>query len=161
MRYKLTVAPKFLVDGTVTHNMLGSLVLFTDGIAYLSDPTLVDYAKKLHFLSSVEPVVEEVIKEVIVEESVIEEHQGALDVDVITTVGTGSFQPPEEGVVDEDVVSIVSSGSFTLPAEFDETPTAEEITSLYEELKTWSAVAEKLGISTSTLRKYREVHNLL
>jgi len=38
---------------------------------------------------------------------------------------------------------------------------ADEVQSLYDSLGTWSAVADHLGITTATLRKYREELGLL
>lgn len=39
--------------------------------------------------------------------------------------------------------------------------TVQEVSNLYEELGTWTAVADRLGIATSTLRKYREELDLV
>lgn len=39
--------------------------------------------------------------------------------------------------------------------------TADEIQSLYDSMGTWTAVAKYLGITTTTLRKYREETGLL
>lgn len=42
-----------------------------------------------------------------------------------------------------------------------EIPTGEEIQSMYENLGTWSAVASHYDVSTSTLRKWREMRELI
>ena len=143
MRYKLTIKDRFLVDGETHHNLSGYVVVFTDGVAYVADPEIVEFAKRVHFIDSIEeegaaPVeLEEVVEEVEEVEPI-----GVVDEDVVTMDGTGSFQPPVE-------------------EEEEDIPTAEEITALYEELGTWSEVADSLGISTATLRKYREAAGLL
>lgn len=162
MRYKLTIKDRFVVAGETHHNLSGYVVVFTDGVAYVADPAIVEFAKRVHFIDSVEDVsVEGVVEELVRE--VTPAVNGAVDEDVITMSGTGSFQPPvkeeEEEVsgevdVSENVVSDVKDTE-------DAVLTAEEIQGLYEELGTWSAVADHLKITTTTLRKYREDAGLL
>jgi hypothetical protein len=153
MRYRLVFDKRYKVSGRYPVNIKGKLVLFQDGVAYVSSKETADNAKKLRFIASVEeipaevpvvvetvlPVAEEAPEVVVEEEAVAEEPE----------------EEPEEAVVAH--VNVVADVEETE----DGVLTAQEIQDLYDSLGTWSAVANHLKITTTTLRKYREETGLL
>ena len=144
MRYRLVFDRKYKVTGRSVVNMRGSIVVFQDGVATVTNKDTADYARKLRFIDRVEEIPEDVpvvvetvlpVEEEVVEEEVIEEEEPAQE---------------EEPIEEEETVEEEASS-----------PSAEEITALYEELGTWTAVAKHYGVTTTILRKYREEAGLI
>lgn len=135
MRYRLVMDTKYRVSGRLIKNMKGTLVIFHDGVANSVNQDIADYASKMYYISDVLPIGEEVAEVAPV----------VIGTDILETESEAEEEMEEE----EDVV------------EEDSQPTAEQIQTLYGELGTWTAVAESLGITTATLRKYREALGLL
>lgn len=144
MRYRLVFDRKYKVTGRSVVNMRGSIVVFQDGVATVTNKDTADYARKLRFIDRVEEIPEDVpvvvetvlpVEEEVVEEEVIEEGEPAQE---------------EEPIEEEETVEEEASS-----------PSAEEITALYEELGTWTAVAKHYGVTTTILRKYREEAGLI
>ena len=150
--YELRIKSIFSASGRQLKNIGGRVVVFYDGVAkHVSEETAM-MAKRKHYIDSVtamkveneevdvvEDEVQEVVEEPVVEPVVEEEVEEIVD----------------EEEVFEDYVSAEYIDETTEEAQ-DNKLTSEEITELYEQLGTWSAVAEYLDITTSTLRKYRE-----
>jgi len=104
--------------------------------------------EETEYEGSVENTTSEVIEESIeVEVPVVHEEENNEEEEV---------EEVSEGYVEvsSDVVSDVEETE-------DNKLTAEEIQGLYDELGTWSSVAEYLDVSTATLRRYREEVGLL
>lgn len=146
MRYRLVFDRKYKVTGRSVVNMRGSIVIFQDGVATVTNKDTADYARKLRFIDRVEEIPEDVpvvvetvlpVEEEVVEEEVVKEEEVIEEEEPI--------EEEEEETVEEEASS----------------PSAEEITALYEELGTWTAVAKHYGVTTTILRKYREEAGLL
>lgn len=158
MRYRLVFDKRYKVSGRYPVNIKGKLVLFQDGVAYVSSKETADNAKKLRFIAAVEeipaevPVVVETVLPVAEEAPEVVEETPEVVVEEETVV-----EEPEE----EDSVVV----HVNVVADVEETEdgilTAQEIQDLYDSLGTWSAVANHLKITTTTLRKYREETGLL
>jgi hypothetical protein len=135
MRYRLVFDKKYKVSGRYPVNIIGKIVVFQDGVAYINSKDTADYAKKLRYIASVEEIPEEV--SVVVETVLPTEEPEAIE------------EPKKEEPVEEE------------EEEKEEGVTAEKIQELYGSLGTWSAVASHLEITTAQLRKLREELGLL
>lgn len=167
--YTLRIKRVFRQQGRQVKNIGGRVVVFRDGVAYGVSENVADVARRQHYIESVEftpreeenvtvektpepeaPVEEEVQEEPI-EEPVIEEESRS--------------ENGEEEVVEEDLADDEIEVHDNVVADTEETEdgvlSADEIQTLYDSLGTWSAVADHLGITTTTLRKYREETGLL
>ena len=153
MRYRLVFDRKYKVPGRHTVAMIGSLVVFQDGVATVSSRDIAEHAKKLRFISNVQELAEPT--QVVVSPPVKKEIEEVLATEEAITKALDEVAEAfsEEGESAE-VESIED-------ADEDDSLTAEEIQELYDTHGTWSAVANHLGITTTTLRKYREEAGLL
>lgn len=113
-----------------------------------------------------EPVVEdEVVEDPVVEEDVAEEPVVEEEVAEEPIVEEDVAEEPvaeEEVAVEEEEISAEEEPSMEFepvednPETSDGVLTRSEVQDLYDRLGTWTAVAEELDISTTTLRKYRD-----
>lgn len=105
---------------------------------------------------TVAPVVEEVVEEEVVEEAV-EEAVAEEAVEELT-----EEVAEEEPIVEEEEIPAEEEPSMEFePVEGNEETsdgllTRSEVQEMYERLGTWTAVAEDLDVSTTTLKKYRD-----
>lgn len=191
--YKIEFKRQYKVTGRYTANMLGTLVIFKDGIGYTNREDIAEHARNLRFIESVEDMTQkaaskEVVQEDISAPSVTEEHLDALEDGNHTPEGEtdepvgGDDEEDFEGetvdvvIIDEHDEVVVDETVFdeTIESEVveevaaedeveDKDPEASEepnIPQLYEELGTWKAVADHLGVTTAVLRKMREEQGL-
>lgn len=158
--YEIKLRKHFtLTNGVQLKNIGGKVVIFRKGVAVTDNENVALAARRYRYIESVTKLEE--TPEVLVEP-------------VAATVAV--TEPEETPVEDEDTVE--DENPEEVPqVEQDETEQEEEsevespvveeeedtpnVALLYEELGTWTAVAERLGITTSALRKLREEQGLL
>jgi len=110
-----------------------------------------------------EPVEEEVPDEVLEE---MYEEEGTL-LQAFEDEEAEGFAHEEEVFEDEislentENVSLEETKTEEVKEDEEDVPTAEDIQAVYDELGTWSAVAEYYGVTTTILRKYRKQAGLL
>jgi len=159
MRYRLIFKKEYKVSGRYPVNMKGRVVVFQDGVAYISDKETADYAKKLKFITLVEGIKEKVVEPVVA--PVVEPVAAPV---VEKTNATGKVYEVEDSVealVEHIEQEAEAAESLVDAIDKDAQPTAEQITEMYDRLGTWTAVAKELDVTTTTLRKYREDAGLL
>lgn len=145
-----------LTNGVQLKNIGGKVVLFKKGVAVTDDENVALAARRYRYIESVtkleetpEVLVEPVAATVAVtepEETPVEDEEDE-NPEEVPQVEQDETEQEEESEVEAPVVE-----------EEEDTP---NVALLYEELGTWTAVAERLGITTSALRKLREEQGLL
>lgn len=161
MRYRLVMDTKYRVSGRHIKNMKGTLVVFHDGVANSVSQDIADYAGKLYYISDILPIGEEVVAPVVVEPEPVITPEPEPEPETEPTPEPEPEPEPTPEVEVEPETEVESELVVEPEVEENLEPTAEEIQSLYDELGTWTAVADRLEVTTATLRKYREAAGLL
>lgn len=156
--YTLKIKRPFRRMGRDVKNIGGTIVVFRDGVAYNVSEQTAKIAQRQHYIASVtlNPEVREYAAPV--EEPQVAPEEEAQTVEEVVE------EPAPEPVVEEEEVTerpVEENVVADTPETEDGILSAEEIQGLYDSLGTWTAVADHLGITTTTLRKYREDVGLL
>lgn len=158
MAFKIVFDKRFKKSGRYASNILGRIIVFEDGIGYADEPEVADYAAKLRHISHVEKI-KPVIEEAPIEEPVKEEEQAEEVPENIkeNVEGFDEAEDTPEEEAEEPEEEEEEEEKEEAPAE----EASPDVQKMYDDLGTWKAVADELGISTTELRKLREEQGLL
>lgn len=175
--YELTLRKQNTLNGRQLKNIAGKVVLFEDGVALVEDEYIYEAAKRYRYIDSrrkLEPEVVADVQEESPEQDVpsLDDYQEDNDVvpaevEVETETTVAEPAETEAAEVEVEVETETADDESETDAGDDgesdkDDPTAEnDVARLYEELGTWTAVAERLEISTAALRKLREEQGLI
>lgn len=145
-----------LTNGVQLKNIGGKVVLFKKGVAVTDDENVALAARRYRYIESVTKLEEtpEVLVEPVAATVAVTEPEET----PVEDEDTVEDENPEQVEQDETEQEEESEVEAPVVEEEEDTP---NVALLYEELGTWTAVAERLGITTSALRKLREEQGLL
>jgi len=164
--------PRRMIDS------LGRRIEFIDGVAHGIPEYVAQHLLRQNLVSEIIPEVDEddvvvvpvvdepvVVEEAVIEDEVVEEPVVEEEVVEEPVVEEEIVEEPvveEEPAVEEEEIPAEEEPSMEFepvednPETSDGVLTRSEVQDLYDRLGTWTAVAEELDISTTTLRKYRD-----
>lgn len=155
-RFTLTLHPRYVLQGRQLKNIGGRVVVFNDGVAYDVDERTADFAKRYGFIANITKNIEVDTSTVVADAFDESEPTVVLESD-------NEKEVPDAEVSSEDPDVPEGDEAVEEPEEEpEEEPSVEDsegdpdVFQLYEQLGTWTAVAEHLGVSLGVLRKMRD-----
>lgn len=156
--YRLYMKKPFVSDGRQVKNLGGRIVVFENGVAARVDEKTAGLARQQHYIQRVEQIYDTNSSNVVpapqpsVPQTPVTEPQTEVaSADEVETPAEDAGEATEEKYATVEVGAVAD-----VPEIKDGKLYASDIKALHANLKTWTAVAEYLDVSTTTLRNYRD-----